>query len=127
LSKAVAAILRKKAEGDLKAAVVLAHADPPMDDETVGLHLQQAVEKAAKALLTWKNIKYPFTHDIDSLLQMLVAKGCDVPAPFFDLDMLTPFATQARWERAVPPGSFDRAAFIELARGFLAWTDTLRR
>jgi HEPN domain-containing protein len=74
LSKAVAAILRKKAEGDLKTAVVLAHADPPMDDETVGLHLQQAVEKAAKALLTWKNVKYPFTHDIDSLLQMLAAK-----------------------------------------------------
>lgn len=127
MSKAVAEILRKKAQGDLNAAVVLAHADPPMDDETVGLHLQQAVEKAAKALLTWKNIKYPFTHDIDSLLQMLAAKGCGVPEQFSDLDTLTPFATQARYERAVPPGSFDRAAFIELTRRFLAWTDTMRR
>jgi HEPN domain-containing protein len=97
-----------------------------MDDETVGLHLQQAVEKAAKALLTRKNIKYPFTHDIDTLLQMLTANGCPAPAQFSDLDTLTPFATQARCERAVPPGSFDRAAFIELARNFLAWTDSSR-
>ena len=97
-----------------------------MDDETVGLHLQQAVEKAAKALLTWKNIKYPFTHDIDALLRMLTANSCPVPGPFSDLDTLTPFATQARYERAVPPGSFDRAAFIALTRDFLAWTETSR-
>jgi len=45
-----------------------ANADPPMNDETVGLHLQQAVEKATKALMTWKNIKYPFTHDIPHAL-----------------------------------------------------------
>jgi HEPN domain-containing protein len=76
--------------------------------------------------VTRKNIKYPFTHDIDTLLQMLTAKVCPVPAQFGDLDTLTPFATQARYERAVPPGSFDRAAFIELARSFLAWTDLSR-
>ena len=126
MSKAVAEILRKKAQGDFNAAVVLAKADPPMDDETVGLHLQQAVEKAAKALLTWKNVKYPFTHDIDTLLQILTAKVCPVPAQFFDLDMLTLFATQARYERVVPPGSFDRAAFITSTRDLLVWTDSLR-
>jgi HEPN domain-containing protein len=127
LSKAVAEVLRKKAQGDFNAAVVLADADPPMDDETVGLHLQQAVEKAAKALLTWKRAKYPFTHDIDALLRMLPAKGCPVPERFAELDTLTLFATQARYEREVPRGSFDRAAFIALVRRFLAWTDSLCR
>jgi HEPN domain-containing protein len=126
LSKAVAEILRKKAQGDFNAAVVLANADPPMDEETVGIHLQQAVEKAAKALMTWRNIKYPFTHDIDALFQMLKARGCPVPGQFSDLDTLTLFATQARYERAVPPGSFNRAAFIDLVRDFLVWTDTSR-
>ena len=126
MSRAVAEILRKKAQGDFNAAVLLAQAEPPMDDETVGLHLQQAVEKAAKALLTWKNIKYPFTHDIDALLRMLTANSCPVPGPFSDLDTLTPFATQARYERDVPPGSFDRSAFIALAHDFLRWTDTSR-
>jgi HEPN domain-containing protein len=118
--------LRKKAQGDFNAAVMLAKADPPMDDETVGLHLQQAVEKAAKALMTRRNIKYPFTHDIDTLLQMLKARGWPVPEQFADLDTLTPFATQARYERAVPRGSFDRAAFIDLVGDFLAWTATSR-
>lgn len=127
MSKAVAEILRKKAQGDFNAAVVLAKAKPPMDDETVGLHLQQAVEKAAKALLTWKKLEYPFTHDLDTLLRMLSESGCPVPGQFADLDTLTPIATQARYERAVPPGSLDRVAFIEMVRGFLAWTDTLRR
>ena len=126
MSKAVAEILRKKAEGDFNAAVVLANADPPMNDETVGLHLQQAVEKAAKALLTRKDIQYPFTHDIDALFRALTAKGCPVPDRFAELDTLTLFATQARYERAVPPGSFDRTAFIDLTRRFLGWTDTSR-
>jgi hypothetical protein len=84
------------------------------------------MEQAAKALLTWKNIKCPFTHDIDTLLQMLTAKGCPVPGPFSDLDTLTPFATQPRCERDVPPGSFNRAAFVVLARDFLRWTDISR-
>lgn len=126
MSRAVAEILRKKAQGDFNAAVVLANANPPMSDETVGLHLQQAVEKAAKALLTWKGIEYPFTHDIDTLLRALTAKGCPVPGQFSDLDTLTLFATQARYERVVPPGSFDRATFIALTGDFLAWTDTSR-
>ncbi len=126
MSKAVADILRKKAQGDFNAAVVLANVDPPMDDEAVGFHLQQAVEKAAKALLTWRNIKYQFTHDIDTLLRALSAKGCSVPDRFSDLDMLTLFATQARYERVVPPGSFDRTSFVDLTRAFLAWTDASR-
>jgi len=127
LSRAIAEILRKKAQGDFNAAVVLANADPAMDDETVGLHLQQAVEKAAKALMTWNNIKYPFTHDLHMLFQALTAKGCPVPRQFSDLDTLTLFATQARYERVVPPGSFDRVAFIGLVHDFLAWTDTFRK
>jgi HEPN domain-containing protein len=126
LSRAVAEILRDKAQADFDAAVVLATADSPISDETVGLHLQQAVEKSSKALLTWKNVKYPFTHDIDTLFRALATKGCRVPERFSDLDTLTLFATQARYERVVPPGSFDRAAFVDLTRQFLVWTDSSR-
>jgi HEPN domain-containing protein len=77
-------------------------------------------------MLARKNIKYPFAHDIYTLLQMLIAAGCPVPAQFSNLDTLTVFATQARYERVVLPGSFDRAAFIDLAREFLVWTDSSR-
>jgi len=97
--------------------------NPPMDDETVGLHLQQAVEKAAKALLTWKT-KAPVTHDIDTLLQALTARGGPVPG-VLDLGHAHAFATQARYERVVPPGSFDRACLSNSSRfsgvdGYLA-------
>jgi len=40
-----------------------------------GLHLQQAVEKAAKALMSRKNIKYPFAHDIDTLCKCYRSKA----------------------------------------------------
>lgn len=126
MSRAVAELLHKKAQGDFDAAVLLARADPPMSDEIVGLHLQQAVEKATKALLACKNVDYPFTHDLATLLHLLAAKGCAVPARFSDLDMLTPLATQARYERAVPPGSFDRPTYVALVRDFLAWSESLR-
>lgn len=119
----IAELLRRKAQGDFNAAVVLANPDLLMDDETVGLHLQQAVEKGAKALLAERGIKYPFTHDIAVLLQLLAAHGCSLPERFADLDTLTLFATQGRHERVVPAGALDRPTFVDLVRDFLAWAD----
>lgn len=124
MSRIIADLLRRKAQGDFNAAVVLAQADPAMDDETVGLHLQQAVEKAAKAVLARRGVKYPFTRDINVLLRSLAAHGDSVPERYAELDTLTLFATQARYERAVPAGAFDRAAYLSLVRDFLAWTDS---
>jgi HEPN domain-containing protein len=123
LSRIVAELLRQKAQGDFSAAVVLANAEPHMDDETVGLHLQQAAEKAAKALLAERGIKYPFTHDLSVLLRLLADHRGPVPERFADLDALTPFATQARYERVIPAGSFDRTTFLALVRDFLAWAN----
>ncbi len=124
MSRIIADLLRRKAQGDFNAAVVLAQADPAMDDETVGLHLQQAVEKAAKAVLARRGVKYPVTHDINALLLSLANHGDAVPERFAELDTLTLFATQARYERAVPAGALDRAAYLSLVRDFLAWTDS---
>jgi len=44
-----ASLLLRKAGGDLRAATTLR--DARLDDELVGFHAQQAVEKAAKAVL----------------------------------------------------------------------------
>jgi hypothetical protein len=40
----IAAVLARKAEGDVKAMRRLA-SDPDIDDDAVGLHAQQAIEK----------------------------------------------------------------------------------
>ena len=128
MSKAIADILRTKAQHDFNAAAILADADQKdVGDEIFGLLIQQAVEKAAKCLLASKNIKYPFTHEIDRLFQDLTAKGLPVPGRFSDLEMLTPFATQARYETAISRGLFDRPRFLNLVREFLAWIDVARR
>ena len=39
-----------------------------MDDDVVGYHAQQAVEKAIKAVLVLCGIDFPRTHDLDFLL-----------------------------------------------------------
>lgn len=74
----------------------------------------------AVAKILWTKAQGDF--DAAVVLQLLAGKDCAVPEPFWDLDMLTPFTTQARYERVVPPGSFDRSAFLDLVRKFLAWT-----
>ena len=127
MSKAISKFLAEKARQDFNAASLLARADPKdVGDEVVGLHLQQAVEKAAKALMAWKSIEYPFTHEIDRLFQSLAAKGFPVPGRYSDLEMLTPFAAHARYETAIARNSFDRPAFLALVGEFLLWTDSSR-
>ena len=57
---------------DFNAAAYLI-GNPEISRNTVGMHLQQAVEKAAKALLSKKRITYKFTHEIDKLFVKISA------------------------------------------------------
>jgi hypothetical protein len=59
----VATLLLGKAAGDLAAAELLAQ-DQGQADHVVGLHAQQAVEKAIKAILASVEVEIPRTHDI---------------------------------------------------------------
>jgi HEPN domain-containing protein len=59
----------RKAENDLiTARQTLLLVDGPTD--TVAFHAQQAVEKALKALLTFKHIEFPRVHDLVRLLDL---------------------------------------------------------
>ena len=58
----VAQLLIQKAREDLSAARVLVAAEDQAD-HVIGFHLQQAVEKALKAVLTGAKIEIPRTHD----------------------------------------------------------------
>lgn len=61
----------KKAEEDLNAAKVL-HASELSFSFAVGFHAQQAAEKCPKALLTWKQIEFSKTHDLEKLLDLIL-------------------------------------------------------
>jgi HEPN domain-containing protein len=64
-----AKVLLEKAENDIKIAEIgLEHGAPT---DTIAFHLQQAAEKTLKALLAFRSIVYPKTHDLDDLFDLL--------------------------------------------------------
>ena len=59
----VAAILARKARGDATVVRKLS-ADSEVDDESIGFHAQQAVEKWIKAVVASRGEDFEFTHDL---------------------------------------------------------------
>ena len=64
--------------------------------ESFGFHVQQAAEKALKAWLALLGEKYPLTHSIETLLDLLDDRGAAVE-PFRDLVEYTPYAVEFRY------------------------------
>ncbi len=92
-----AVVLLRKAEGDVRAAACLCK-DSSISVWTIGFHAQQAVEKALKAVLIKHGIQYPFTHDIETLTDMMVKHGLRMPPEFSELSCLTLFGALFRYE-----------------------------
>ena len=69
-------------------------ADAPV--ESFGFHVQQAAEKALKAWLALLGEKYPLTHSIETLLDLLDDRGAAVE-PFRNLVDYTPYAVEFRY------------------------------
>ncbi|HYU21158.1 MAG TPA: HEPN domain-containing protein [Chloroflexota bacterium] len=67
-------------------------------------HAQQAVEKALKAILILLQIRFPFTHDLDELRD-LIPVGWDLKQQHPDLSELSQWAVEARY-----PGNWRDAA-----------------
>jgi len=85
-----------KSQRDLKVAWVLLNHEESLLDAVV-YHCQQSAEKALKAYLTYQNVAFRKTHDLDILVDL-----CALSEPSFqDLkdsaDSLTPYATEFRY------------------------------
>jgi HEPN domain-containing protein len=50
-----------------------------VDPEIIAFHLQQAVEKTLKALLSYKSISFPKTHDLEDILEVGSNNGIALP------------------------------------------------
>ena len=74
-------------------------ADAPV--ESFGFHVQQAAEKALKAWLALLGEKYPLTHSIETLLDLLDDRGA-ATEPFRSLIDYTPYAVEFRYVGADP-------------------------
>lgn len=83
------------AQSDLKLAKLGLNQD--VLAEQICFHAQQAVEKAVKAVLLFHKVDFPFTHDLQDLLDILEAAGIHVPPDLSDVSILTPYAVETRY------------------------------
>ncbi|HZJ28653.1 MAG TPA: HEPN domain-containing protein [Solirubrobacterales bacterium] len=115
----VAALLAKRAAGDLKVAEKLAP-DLGIDDNSIGFHTQQAVEKALKVALVLAGIDFPRSHDLEYLLRIADQTSIDIPDVLYSSGWLTPWATEFRYDDE-PIGDLDRDKSLALAEAAVTW------
>ncbi len=94
-----AALLIAKASADQQAAHALARAQ--VADEVIGFHAQQAVEKAAKAVLVIAGVRIPHIHDLERLLALASETESPAPALVAESGWLTPWGVQFRYDAVV--------------------------
>jgi HEPN domain-containing protein len=118
--------LMRKASEDLYAATRLGK-DSGASLWTVGFHAQQAVEKALKAVLIKRGIRYPFTHDIKALIELLNKAALPLPPHAKDLPYLTPFGTLFRYEDEEwgLPESVNLNRMLDWAETTVAWARSI--
>ncbi|MCI0417847.1 MAG: HEPN domain-containing protein [Acidobacteria bacterium] len=89
----------------------LARAKQPKPDEAVWEDLcfdaQQAAEKALKAVLIFRSIDFPRTHNIRVLLSLLAPPGQLIPQELSGAIGLTTYATVSRYPGAAEPVTED--------------------
>lgn len=75
----VAQLFLGKAASDLAAARLLAR-DEDQDDDVVGFHAQQAVEKALEAVVAIRSLEIPRSHDLNLLIRLLELAEGELPS-----------------------------------------------
>lgn len=87
-----------------RSSYVLAGAPKPAEArwEDLCFQAQQAAEKAIKAILQHKRIVFPYVHDLQKLLELLVGKGVTVPESVKLAAVLSRYAFQTRY-----PGDYE--------------------
>ena len=109
------------ADRDIKTMILLANITDS-DDEAIGFHAQQAVEKCLKAVLSLHQIPFRKTHDLGELIDLMSDAGKPIPPEASELDFLNPFAVTFRYD-LIDLETFDRnqaKALIEKVRNWAA-------
>ncbi|TET34708.1 MAG: HEPN domain-containing protein [Planctomycetota bacterium] len=100
----------EKAENDLKNAAHTLKLGKECPTDTACYHVQQCVEKYLKAVLVWKGIAFPKTHNIAELIN-LVPSTLRPGIKDGEEDRLTEYATITRY-----PGDYEPISLTEARR-----------
>ena len=112
-------MLLTMAEKDFTALRKMAE-DTDFADEIFGFHAQQAVEKAAKAMIAAHGLTFDRTHDLETLFEMLSSNNIIPSDEFETLLDLTDFAVQFRYDAFEALDiTIDRRTIVAEVRRFL--------
>ena len=107
-------LLLEKASHDLEIAREVLD-KPYINDDVIGFHLQQVVEKSLKALLVSQSVRFGKTHNIDELYLLAKDHNISLPDDFEAGDKLTSFAVEFRYDTLEAESEFDRHEGFKIA------------
>lgn len=87
---------------------------------------QQAAEKAIKAVLLHLGVRFPYTHDLVDLLDLIEKTGKTIPKAVRGADRLTRFAVVTRYPGVMEPVTrreYTRA--VKVAGQVVRWAEKL--
>lgn len=92
--------------------------------EDLCFQVQQAAEKALKAVFVNRKIPYPYTHDINALLSGLEQHGIVIPEALWRSVALTSYASNTRYPGTTAPVTKDEyTVAVRLAQDVLLWAE----
>lgn len=118
-------LIRKAKQDELVVERLLLDRD--VDDDTLGFHAQQAVEKLLKAAMAMRGLDYPRTHDLGALIDILAKGGMPLPEELADIDLLTPFGTIFRYDEVVQQPGRDRQQWLGWIRSLRSLVTAMKR
>jgi hypothetical protein len=71
--------------------------------------------------LALNGIEFPFTHDLEGLVELCSVSGLAMPAHLADVGVLTPYGVRFRYGPIDPEDLVEPAAALAFARDAVAW------
>jgi len=94
--------------------------------EDLCFNAQQAAEKALKAVCLAQGMEIPKTHSLIQLMDILEARGVNIPKNVRDADILTQYAVQSRYPsimEEITRNEYRDA--LKLAANVVLWAETI--
>ena len=87
---------------------------------------QQAAEKALKAVLLQREIRFPYVHDLATLITLIDQSGEETPPQIREAGRLTRFAVMARYPGVAEPVTEQEYQHsVAIAEAVVAWATAL--
>jgi HEPN domain-containing protein len=99
--------------------------DSEIDDESVGFHAQQAIEKWIKAVMASHDLAQVRKHSLALLLDNLAEAGIEMPPGADWLDELSIYAVPMRYDERLDLEPLDRDAVVTLVVEVGGWAERL--